>query len=77
MSNCFGATTIFLPIKNPSGMHVKSFSVIHVQACPIFGLFYSYNNIVVASCECTYHPFCLGIHLNKKATHSARPLCGE
>jgi len=58
-------------------MHVKSSSIIHVQACPICGLFYSYNNIVVASCECTYHPYCLGIHLNKKATHFARPLCGE
>jgi hypothetical protein len=77
MSNCSDVTTTPLPIKNPSDMHVQSFSIIHVQACPICGLFYSCNNIVVASCRCTYHPFWLGVHLDKRATHCAKPSCGE
>jgi hypothetical protein len=73
MSICFDVIITSLPIENPSDMPIESSSIIHVQICPICGLFYSYNNIVVASCGCTYHPFCLGVHLNKKATHCARP----
>jgi hypothetical protein len=41
--------------------------------CPICTLSSSCNNVVVASYGCTYHPFCLGIHLECKMNVCVTP----
>lgn len=35
------------------------------------------NNIVVGSCGCTYHPFCIAIHFEGKFEICASPTCDK
>jgi hypothetical protein len=65
-----------LPIENPKNMLVAQFGNFWVTPCPIYGLFYACNNILVSSCGCTYHHFCMDVHLETKA-FCANPTCGK
>jgi hypothetical protein len=55
----------------------RQFGNFWVTPCPIYGLFYACNNIFVSSCERTYHHFCMGVHLETKATICVNPTCGK
>jgi hypothetical protein len=63
MSNGANVITTPLPMKNLKSMSTVSLSVIIVKACPICSSFYVCNNILMLSCGCTYHQFCVGLHL--------------
>jgi hypothetical protein len=50
-----------LLIENPTTMATNTFGVYFASPCPICGLFFTCNNLVLISCGCTYHPFCLNV----------------
>ncbi len=75
MRNGVGVHAFPLLIKNPTSMTIGSSNVILVEACLIYLCFFSCNNILVLSCGYTYHPFCVGLHLESKATHCVNPTC--
>ncbi len=66
-----------LPIENPKNMLVGQFGNFWVTPCLIYGLFYPCNNILVSSCGCTYHHFCMGVHMETKAIVYANPTYGK
>jgi hypothetical protein len=51
--------------------------LVFVTNCPIYGFYYAYKNIVVALCGCTYHLFCMAIHLESKTTICVGATCGK
>ncbi len=63
-----------LPIENLKNMLIGQFGNCWVTPCPIYGLFYACNNILISSCGCTYHHFYMNVHLETKATVCANPL---
>jgi hypothetical protein len=73
MANGNGITNLPLPIDNPCKRFVGKPSTIFVTNCLICTLFYAYNNVVVESYGCTYHLFCLGIHLECKMNVCVAP----
>jgi hypothetical protein len=75
MRNGVGVHAFPLSIKNPNSMLAGNTNVIFVEACPICLFFFSCNNILVLSYGCTYHCFCVGLHLESKATHCVNPTC--
>jgi hypothetical protein len=77
MSNDVGVSSTPLPIDNLTTMLPRSLGMIFVEPCPICGLYFFYNNIIVSSCGCTYHPFCMGLYMEIDATHCAKPMCGK
>jgi hypothetical protein len=67
-----------LPIENPATMAANTSKAYFASLCPIYGLFFTCNNLVLTSCGCTYHPFCLNVHMGGK--HSRKcvsQICGE
>ncbi len=77
MSNGVSVIATPLPLKNLKSMFVGSPNAIIVKAYPICSSFYACNNIMVLSCGCTYHQFCVSLHLESKATHCVNPACGK
>lgn len=57
----FGVSTFPLPIIHPCRQK-DSRNVILIKACPICQEWFTTNDIIVASCGHTYHPFCLYTH---------------
>jgi hypothetical protein len=57
-----------LSTKNPTTLAPNTTGVFFASPCPICGLLFSYNNLVLTSCECTYHPFCIIVYLARKTT---------
>jgi len=64
------------PIENPKNMLVGQFGNFWAP-CLIYGLFYACKNILVSSCGCTYHHFCMGVHMEIKAIVCANPTYGK
>jgi hypothetical protein len=78
MTNRLGVTIAPLLVKCPNSILAGKLNSITVMACPICGFFYEDNDIVVMSCGCTYHPFCLVMYIMElKVDACARPTCGE
>lgn len=75
MSNGSGITSYFLFIQNPTSILEGSSSIVVIIAYPIRGSDFSCNNILVASYGCTYHSWCLGLHLEYNVT-CANLACG-
>ncbi len=63
MSNGNGITSYFLFIQNLTSIPEGTSSIVVIIAYPICGSYLSCNNILVASYGCTYHSWCLGVHL--------------
>lgn len=76
-NNGSGITSTPLPIEDPNSIPTGESTIFWVTPCPICGLLYSCNNIVVSSCRCMYHPFCLGIHLQSKNIICVAPALGR
>ncbi len=74
MSNSASVSSTPLPIDNPTTMLLGSHGVIFVEACPVCGLYFFYNNIIVSSCGCTYHRFYMGLYTETDAPHCAKPI---
>jgi hypothetical protein len=66
-----------LPIENPTTLAPNTTRVFFANPCPICGLLFFYNNLVLTSCKCTYHPFCIIVYLARKTTKCATLGCGE
>jgi hypothetical protein len=65
-----------LPIKILNNIPARRLSSIIVMACPICDFFNEDNDIVVMSCGCTYHPFCLIMYIMElKVNACARSTC--
>ncbi len=62
-----------LPIEQPTTLTPNTFGVFFVNPCPICGLYFACNNLVLTSCGCTYHPFCLIVHVETKQQSVSRP----
>ncbi len=63
--------------KNPTTLVPNTIGVFFVNPCPMCGLFFSCNNLVLTSCRCTYHPFCIILYLARKTTKCVTPWCGN
>jgi hypothetical protein len=48
-----------------------------VEPCPVCGLCYTYNNICISSCMCTYHHFNVGVLLENGSTSCVKAICGK
>jgi hypothetical protein len=77
MAHGSGIINAPLPIENPKNMLAGQFGNFWVTPCPIYGLFYACNNILVSSCGCTYHHFYMNVHLETKATICVNPTSGK
>jgi hypothetical protein len=77
MTHGSGVFTPPLPIENPFEPLERDSQLVLVTNCPIYGFYYARKNIVVASCGCTYHLFCMVIHLKSKAIVRAGAICGK
>jgi len=77
MSNGASVSNTPLPIDNPTTMLPGNPRVIFVEPCPICGLYFFCNNIIMSSCGCTYHPFYMGLYMETNATHCAKSMCGK
>jgi len=67
-----------VPIENPTTMATNTFGVYFISPCPLCRLFFACNNIVLTSCVCIYHPFCLNVHVGGKDSRKcASQTCGE
>jgi hypothetical protein len=75
MTHGSGVFTSPLPIENLFGPFEKDSQLVLVTNCPICGFYYACKNIVVALCGCTYHLFCMAIHLESKATICVGATC--
>jgi hypothetical protein len=75
MAHGSGIINAPLPIENPRNMLIGQFGNFWVTPYLSYGLFYACNNIFVSSYGCTYHHFCMGVHLETKATICANPIC--
>ncbi len=64
----FGLSTFLVPIVHPCKHEKHDRNVILIKTCPICFEWFIANNIVVASCGHTYHPFCLFTHLQTSIT---------
>jgi len=73
MAHGSGINNAPLPGENPRNMFIGQFGNFWVTPYLICGLFYACNNILVSSCGCTYHHFCMGVHLETKATICVNP----
>ena len=51
------------PIERPKDC--KKHSLVYIEDCPLCGQGFHCNDIIVASCGHTYHPFCMNIHSSK------------
>jgi hypothetical protein len=76
---CKGSGTYVMPrpTKNQVAFATNIIRMFFVSPCPICGLFFFCNNIVLTLCECIYHPFCICGYLASKATKCATPGCGQ
>jgi hypothetical protein len=72
-----GVTSKPLPIENLVSLPLRRPNSVMITSCPICGMSYAYNNIVVSSCGCTYHLFCLGINLESKPSVCVGCICGK
>jgi len=61
-----------LPIENPFEPP-EGYS----QLVFVYGFYYACKNIVVTLCGCTYHLFCMSIHLESKAIVCVGATCGK
>jgi hypothetical protein len=77
MAHGSGIINAPLPVENLRNMLVRQFGNFWVTPFLICGLFYACNNILVSSCGCAYHHFCVGVHLETKAIVCANPSCGK
>jgi hypothetical protein len=66
-----------LPAENLTGLAANITRVFFISPCPICGLLISCNNIVLTSCGCTYHLFCICVYLASKATKCAILRCEQ
>jgi hypothetical protein len=77
MNHGNGVFTFPLPIENPFEPLKGDSHLVLVINCPMCGLYYVCNNIVVASCGCIYHLFCMAIHLESKTIVCVGATCGK
>jgi hypothetical protein len=75
MSNGTSGSSTPLPIDNPTTMLLGRLGVIFVEPCLISGLYFFY--IIMSSCGCTYHPYCMGLYMETDVIHCAKPMCGN
>ncbi len=61
-----------LPIRSPTNLPTSQSSVIMVMACLVCGFYFEENNIIVASCKCMYHLFCLAMYMESKPKKCAK-----
>jgi hypothetical protein len=66
MSRGGGIIITPLPIENPTIMATNTFGAYFASPCPICGLFFTCNNLVLTSCGCIYHSFCLNVLVGSK-----------
>jgi hypothetical protein len=59
MTHGSGVFTPPLPIENPLEPPEGDSQLMLVTNYPIYGFYYACKNIVVASCGCIYHLFCM------------------
>jgi hypothetical protein len=71
----YGIMTSPLLINNSTTQPIGQPSSFFVTMCPICTISFACNNFVVASCECTYHLFCLGIYMETKMNVCVGPKC--
>jgi hypothetical protein len=72
----FGVCTFPLPIVHLNKQAKDSRSLILVKAFPLCQEWFHANDIIVASCGHTYHPFCLFSYI-KNSTCCAVEFCHE
>jgi len=78
MSNGSKVTIAPLLVKSPNNILTRRLSSITVMACPICDFFNENNDIIMMSCGCTYHPFCLIMYIMElKVDACARLTCQE
>jgi hypothetical protein len=77
MSHGNGIINAPFPIENRKNMLIGQFGNFWVTPCLIYGLFYACNNILVSSYACTYHHFCIGVHLETKVIVYTNPTYGK
>ncbi len=75
MSNGANVHSTPLPIDNFAFMLPRNFGVFFIEPCFVCGLYFFCNNIIMSSCGCTYHPFCMGLYMETNAIHCAKPMC--
>ncbi len=51
--------------------------MIVVMACPLCGFCFENNDIIVASCGCVYHHFCLAMFMEFEPNKCVEPACGK
>ncbi len=47
------------------------------MACPVCGFYFENNDIIIASCRCVYHHFCLTMFMEFEPNKCAKPACGK
>lgn len=78
MENGCGITNSPLPIETLTTIPKGHYDTLYVKHCPIFGFLFKCCNIMVFSYGCTYHAFCMGVHLKiNKGVLCARATCGK
>ncbi len=77
MSN--GSRILIAPllVKSLNNLPASWSSVIVVMACPVCGFYFKENDIIVASCWCTYHPFFLAMFMEFEPNKCVEPACGK
>jgi hypothetical protein len=70
-------TNFPLPIENSTSIPMGHHYLLYVKPCPICGFLYACHNIIISSCECTYHAFCMGSHLENKGVFCANANCKQ
>jgi hypothetical protein len=78
MANGCSITNCPFPIENPTIIQKRHCDTLYVKPCPIYKFLFKCHNVMVSSCGCTYHAFCMGVHLVIiKSVFCARPTCGQ
>ncbi len=80
MENGCGITNchIHWSIENSATIPKRHCDTLYVKPCPICEFLFKCHNIMVSSCGCTYHAFCMGVHLEiNKGVYYAKPTCGQ
>jgi hypothetical protein len=72
-----GIITTPLLIENFVTLSVGNLQLVLVTNCLIYGFYYACKNIVVASCGCTYHLFCMVIYMENKTIVWANATYGK